>query len=54
MSSGDLVWIVEDSVIGEVLSYGAQFSLVRWKSQGIIYEEYLENFEFIEYNLVDE
>lgn len=54
MSSGDLVWIIEDSTIGEVLSYGAQFSLVRWSSNGIVFEEYLENFEFIEYKLVSE
>lgn len=53
MSSGDLVWIIEDAVVGEVLRYGIEFSLVRWTSDGIEYEEYLENFEFLEYRRID-
>lgn len=52
MSSGDLVWIIEDSVVGEVVQYGAQFSLIKWTSDGIQFEEYLENFEFMEYRVV--
>lgn len=52
MSSGDLVWIIEDAVVGEVISYGAQFSLVRWQLNGIEFQEYLENFEFLEYRVV--
>jgi hypothetical protein len=51
MSSGDLVWIIEDGVVGEVIRYGAGVSLVRWTSEGIQYEEYLENFEFLEYRI---
>lgn len=52
MSSGDLVWIIEDAVIGEVVRYGAEFSLIRWEFNGIKFEEYLENFEFLEYRVV--
>jgi hypothetical protein len=53
VSSGDKVWIIEDSVVGEVLNYGAVMSLIRWHKDGIVYEEYLENFEFLEYERVD-
>ena len=53
MSSGDNVWLIEDSVIGVVLKHGSHFSLVSWFKDGISYEEYLENFEFIEYEIID-
>jgi len=54
MSSGDLVWIIEDSVVGKVVRHGSTFSLVKWFSMGIEYEEYLENHEFIEYKIVND
>lgn len=49
MSSGDKVWIIEDAVVGNILKYGATLSLVSWFKDGIWHEEYLENYEFLDY-----
>lgn len=54
MTAGDKVWIIEDSVIGSVIKYGFPFSLVSWFKDGIIHEEYLENYEFLEYERVED
>lgn len=53
MSSGDRVWVIEDGVVGTVLQYGANVSLVTWTSDGIVYEEYLDNTDFLEYERID-
>lgn len=49
MSSGDKVWIFDDSCIGTIIQHGTFFSLVTWEKDGIIHEEYLEHTEFSEY-----
>lgn len=54
MSNGDRVWVIEDGVIGTVIKYGANVSLVTWFSDGIVYEEYLDNSEFLEYQIIEE
>lgn len=54
MSSGDTVWIIDEQTVGVVITYGSTFSLVKWFKDGIIYEEYLENFEFLEYERVED
>lgn len=54
MSSGDKVWIIEDAVVGEVIQYGSTFSLIKWFKDGIQHEEYLENAEFLDYEVIDE
>lgn len=54
MSSGDKVWLIEDAVVGELLQYGFQFSLIKWIKDGIEHQEYLENAEFLDYKVVNE
>lgn len=54
MSSGDIVWLIEEQVLGTILSYGSTVSLVKWFKDGIIFEEYLENYEFLEYERLDD
>lgn len=53
MSLGDKVWIFDDECVGELLQYGTYFSKIRWFKDGIEHEEYLENTEFIEYEVID-
>lgn len=52
MGSGSLVWILEDAVVGELVQYGYEISLVRWTKDGVEYTEYLENDEFFEYKRI--
>lgn len=54
MSSGDSVWLIEEQTVGTVVTYGSTMSLVKWHKDGIAYEEYLENFEFLEYERVED
>lgn len=54
MSNGDRVWIIEEGIIGTVLKRGATVSLVTWYENGIVYEEYLDNSEFLEYQIIIE
>jgi hypothetical protein len=42
------VYIIEKGVWGDLLSYGAYYSLVRYSLGGIEFTEYLENDEFNE------
>jgi hypothetical protein len=53
MSHGDKVWIFDEECIGVILQYGTYFSKIHWFKDGIEHEEYLENEEFIEYQVVD-
>ena len=54
MSNGDSVWLIEDGVKGTILKYGSTVSLISWEKNGIQYEEYLENFEFLDYEAVED
>jgi len=54
MSNGDRVWIIEDGVVGTVIKYGATMSLVSWNDNGVIHEEYLDNSEFLDYEIIEE
>jgi hypothetical protein len=46
MSSGDKIWIHSEKVYGEVISYGAHVSVVRYIKDKTVFETYLENEEF--------
>lgn len=42
----EYVWIFEERVYGVLLNYGAAVSLVRYESNGLEYEEWLDNDDF--------
>lgn len=44
-----LIFIPEKSVFGNLISYGAFYSLVTYNLNGVRIEEYLENDEFEEW-----
>lgn len=52
MSHGDKVWIFDEQCVGTILKLGPYFSLIRWSKDGIVYEEYLENTEYSEYEVI--
>lgn len=54
MSKGDKIWMLEDACIGRLLKYGTYYSQVQWFKDGIEYIEYIENTEFIEYEVIDD
>lgn len=42
----EIVWIFEERTYGELLHLGAFYSLVRFVSHGLEYEEWLSNDDF--------
>ncbi len=54
MTTGNLVWIFEEQVVGEIVSYGAYFSRIKFFVDGIEHEEFVDNTDFVAYELYEE
>ena len=54
MTSGNLVWLVEEEVVGEIVSYGAYFSKIKFFVDGVVHEEFVDNTDFVAYELYEE
>jgi hypothetical protein len=46
MSTGDIVYIHSEDVYGEIVSYGAYISRVRYTKDKTLFEIYVENEDF--------
>ncbi len=46
MSQTEWVWIYDERLYGELVHYGATYSLVRYEKMGHVWEEWLENDDF--------
>ena len=46
MSNGEIVWIYSEKCYGEIIKYGAFYSLVAYTKDKTRFEVYLENEEF--------
>lgn len=46
MSSGDVVWIHSEGVYGEIITYGAFMSKIRYIKDKTLFETYIENEDF--------
>jgi hypothetical protein len=54
MTAGNLVWILDEQVVGEIVSHGAYFSRVKFFVDGIEHEEFVDNTDLIAYELYEE
>ena len=54
MTSGNLVWLFEEEVVGEIVSYGAYFSKIKFFVDGVAHEEFVDNTDFVAYELYEE
>jgi hypothetical protein len=54
MTDGNLVWLFEEEVIGELVSYGAYFSKIKFFVDGIEHQEFIDNTDFVAYEIYQE
>jgi hypothetical protein len=54
MTSGNLVWLFEEGSVGEIVSYGAYFSKVKFFVDGVEHQEFVDNTDFVAYELYEE
>lgn len=54
MTDGNLVWLFEEEVIGELVSYGAYFSKIRFFVDEVEHEEFIDNTDFVAYQIYEE
>ena len=54
MTDGNLVWLFEEEVIGELVSYGAYFSKIKFFVDGIEHQEFIDNTDFVAYKIYQE
>lgn len=54
MTVGNLVWLIEEGVVGEIVAIGAYFSQVRFYLDGVEHLEFVENQDFLPYEIHEE
>lgn len=54
MSVGNLVWLIEERVVGEVVAVGAYFSQVKFFLDGVEHIEFVENQDLLPYEIYTE
>jgi len=54
MTSGNLVWLFEEEAVGEIVSYGAYFSKIKFFQNGVEHEEFIDNIDFVPYEIYEE
>ncbi len=54
MTIGNLVWLVEEGVVGEVVAIGAYFSQVKFFLNDVEHIEFIENQDLLPYELYTE
>lgn len=54
MSVGNLVWLIEERTVGEIVVIGAYFSQIKFFVDGVEHLEFVENQDFLPYEVYDE
>lgn len=53
MTIGNLVWLIEEEVVGEIVAIGAHFSQIKYFLEGVEHIEFIENEDFLPYEIYE-